>query len=82
MKKFEFQRKYKKMRIYILMALVQGHDRYARARIIYNIVLRKLVETNVLSRYKEGEPVHAQLFKTEHTSHKLYVNDILKGHEH
>ena len=41
------------------------------------IVLRKLVEINVLSRYKEGEPVHAHLFKAEHTSHKLYAFKIL-----
>ena len=70
------------MRIYILMTLAQGRDRYARARIIYYIVLRKLVETNVLNRYKEVEPVHAHLFKTEHTSHKLFAFKFFKGHEH
>ena len=56
------------MRIYIIMALVEGHDRYARARIIYCIVLRKLVETNVLNRNKDVEPVHTHLFKAEHTN--------------
>ena len=70
------------MRIYIIMALVQGHDRYARARIIYYIVLRILVKTNDLSRYKEGEPVHAHLFKTKHIRHKLYAFKTSKGHEH